>query len=195
MSSHVSYVDAASASAGASAPLKGISAGLLDARAGTGLRVGIVHTQWNAPVIDALVAGCRRELLARGVAEADIVVESVPGAYELPLGARLMLKSPVLQRPDARGVLRGLDAVVCVGCLIKGETMHFEYICEGVTQGIMRLNADFEVPVIFGVLAVLDEAQARARAGLLEGSHNHGEEWGQTAIKMALMRRRLQQGA
>ena len=85
----------------------------------------------------------------------------------------------------------GLDAVVCIGCLIKGDTMHFEYICEGVTQGIMRLNADTETPVIFGVLAVLDESQARARAGLEPGSHNHGEEWAHSAIKMALMRRKL----
>ena len=110
------------------APLKGIAADLLGARAGAGLRVGVVHTQWNAPVIDALVAGVRRELLARGVAPEDIFVEAAPGAYELPLAARLMLSSPAF-RP--RG---GLDAVVCVGCLIKGETMHFEYICEGVTQ-------------------------------------------------------------
>jgi 6,7-dimethyl-8-ribityllumazine synthase len=173
--------------------LKGISAELLGAGAGAGLRVGVVHTQWNAPVIDALVAGVLRELQARGVARGDIHVEAVPGAYELPLAARLMLRGAQagsLGR-DAAGARRELDAVVCVGCLIKGETMHFEYICEGVTQGVMRLNADLETPVIFGVLAVLNEEQAKARAGLLPGSHNHGEEWAQTAIKMALLRRRL----
>lgn len=172
------------------APLKGIASGLLGAHAGAGLRIGIVHTQWNAPVIDALVAGCLRELHAHGVARSDIVVEACPGAYELPLAARLLLRSPLHLR-DAHGAKHGLDAVVCIGCLIKGDTMHFEYICEGVTQGIMRLNADTETPVIFGVLAVLDEAQARARAGLEPGSHNHGEEWAQSAIKMALMRRKL----
>ena len=178
------------ASASAGAPLKGIAADLLPASAGAGLRIGIVHTQWNAPVIEALVAGCLRELEARGVARGDVVVESCPGAYELPLAARLLLHSPLHLR-DAKGSRHGLDAVVCIGCLIKGDTMHFEYICEGVTQGIMRLNADTQTPVIFGVLAVLDEAQARARAGLEPGSHNHGEEWAQSAIKMALLRRKL----
>ena len=103
----------------------------------------------------------------------------VPGSYELPFGAKCLIESS------------RVDVVVAVGCLIKGDTMHFEYICEGVTQGIMRLNADTETPVIFGVLAVLNEAQARARAGLEPGSHNHGEEWAQSAIKMALLRRKL----
>ena len=166
-----------------SLPLKGISHDLLAPGAGVGLRVGIVHSQWNAAVIDALVDGARRELLACGVLPADVVVESVPGAFELPLGAKLLLESPAISRP--------LDAVICVGCLIKGETMHFEYICEGVSQGITRVGLDAGRPVIFGVLAVLNEHQARMRAGLGEGAHNHGEEWAQSAIKMALLRSRL----
>lgn len=99
-----------------------------------------------------------------------------------------------------------VDAVVCIGCLIKGETMHFEYICEAVTQvrssardawqvhktgsqGIMRLNLDTGVPVIFGVLACTTELQALKRAGLTPDGHNHGEEWGQTAVTMANLRR------
>jgi len=103
----------------------------------------------------------------------------VPGSYELPLAARLLLDTG------------RVDAVIAIGCLIKGETMHFEYICEAVSQGIMRLNLESRVPVIFGVLACLTEEQARARAGL-SGSHgNHGKEWAQTALKMALLRRAL----
>ena len=83
------------------------------------------------------------------------------------------------------------DAVITLGCLIKGETMHFEYICEAVSRGIMALNTDAKrgVPVIFGVLAVLTDDQARARAGLIPGSHNHGTEWAATALKMAAFRR------
>ena len=165
--------------------LKGISPSLLPPGAGAGLRIGVVHTQWNEAVVGALVAGALRELEARGVRREDVAVESVPGAFELPLGARTL----------ALACGGALDAVICVGCLIKGETMHFEYICEGVSQGVMRTGLDLGVPVIFGVLAVLNEAQARARAGLEPGSHNHGEEWAQSAIKMARLRKRLAPGA
>ena len=83
------------------------------------------------------------------------------------------------------------DVVVCVGCLIKGDTMHFEYICEAVTQGIMRLNTEQDIPVLFGVLCVLNEDQAKARAGLSENSHNHGCEWAQSAILMARLKSRI----
>lgn len=81
------------------------------------------------------------------------------------------------------------DAVIAVGVLVKGETMHFEYIAEGVSQGLMRVSLDLGVPVVFGVLTVLDEGQARARAGLVEGGHNHGEDWGLAAVEMGVKRR------
>ena len=120
------------------------------------------------------------------------LLSQVPGAYELPFAAKCLMRSS------------DVDAVMCIGCLIKGETMHFEYICEAVTQGIMRLNLDGDNtppgPVIFGVLAVLNEEQAKARAGLGEGSdkHNHGVEWAQSALHMANVReehlRRLRPG-
>jgi len=80
------------------------------------------------------------------------------------------------------------DVVICIGCLIKGETMHFEYICQAVTQGIMDLNVRTETPVVFGVLTCLTEDQAKKRSGLGEHSHNHGEDWGHTAVEMALLR-------
>jgi 6,7-dimethyl-8-ribityllumazine synthase len=108
----------------------------------------------------------------------------VPGSYELVYGAKALIASS------------NVDAVLCIGCLIKGDTMHFEYICEAVTQGIMRLNVDSSpalnptnVPVIFGVLAVLNEEQAKARAGLLPGKHNHGVEWAVSALQMAAIRK------
>ncbi len=89
---------------------------------------------------------------------------------------------------------RGYNAIICIGCLIKGETMHFEYISESVSREIMALNTrDFDdsrgsVPVIFGVLTCLTEAQALSRAGLIKGGHgNHGESWGYTALEMSLV--------
>lgn len=143
---------------------------------GSGLRVAIVHTKWNAEVVNALVDGCRKELVRAGVKPEDVVTVSVSGAYELPYAASRVIAS------------QKIDAVVCVGCLIKGDTMHFEYICEAVTQGIMRVQLESHVPVLFGVLTVMNEQQARDRAGLSSSGHNHGVEWAQTAIEMGRLR-------
>lgn len=161
--------------------LKGISSSLIDSGSGSSLRIAIIHTQWNVAIVNSLVEGAKSELERLGV---DFIhIEQVPGAFELPLGADSVLSA---------GPLLNIDAVICIGCLIKGETMHFEYICEAVSQGIMRLNLDHKKPVIFGVLAVLNEKQAEARSGLGEHSHNHGIEWAQSAVKMALLKKRLQ---
>lgn len=81
------------------------------------------------------------------------------------------------------------DALIAIGVLIKGETMHFEYIADSVSQGLMRVGLDTGVPVIFGVLTVLSDDQAKARAGLTEGGHNHGEDWGLAAVEMAVKRK------
>ena len=102
------------------------------------------------------------------------MVLEVPGSYELVFGAKHLIDSA------------SVHAVVCLGTLIKGETMHFEYIADAVTQGIMRLNVESGVPVIFGVLTCLTEAQARARA---IGDNNHGVAWGKTAVEMALLKK------
>merc|ERR1719313_366534 len=107
----------------------------------------------------------------------DITVESVAGSYEVPCAAQLLLES------------KKFDAVICIGCLVKGETMHFEYICEAVSQGVMRLNLDYKVPVIYGVLSVLTEQQAKDRAGVGAG-HNSGKDWGNTAVESALLRKK-----
>ncbi|KDO28930.1 hypothetical protein SPRG_05803 [Saprolegnia parasitica CBS 223.65] len=156
------------------AALEALSTRALDGR---GLRIGICYTKWNEEVISALRDGAVATLKEAGVADKDIVLFSVPGAYELPYAASRMISS------------KAVDAVICIGCLIKGETMHFEYICEAVTQGIKDLNLTTGVPVLLGVLACLNETQARARAGLEEGGHNHGVEWAQTAIEMGILRR------
>jgi 6,7-dimethyl-8-ribityllumazine synthase len=81
------------------------------------------------------------------------------------------------------------DAIIAIGVLIKGETMHFEYISDAVSQGLMRVQLDTGVPVIFGVLTVLTEEQAKARAGVTSGSHNHGEDWGLAAVELGSKRK------
>merc|ERR1712154_106797 len=101
----------------------------------------------------------------------DVVVEKVAGSYELPAAAQVLLKSK--QR---------FDGVVCIGCLIKGETMHFEYISEAVTQGIMQLNLNYDSPTVYGVLGCLTEEQAKARAGVDGAGHNSGKDWGITVV-------------
>jgi 6,7-dimethyl-8-ribityllumazine synthase len=81
------------------------------------------------------------------------------------------------------------DAIIAVGVLIKGETMHFEYIADSASHGLMRVQLDTGVPVVFGVLTVLNDEQAQARAGITSGSHNHGEDWGLAAVEMGVKRK------
>lgn len=148
--------------------------------AGSQLRIGILHARWNDSIIQALVKGCIARLTEFGVKEENIVVETVPGLFELPFGSKLFIdKQKALGQP--------LDAVIPIGVLIKGSTMHFEYICDSVTHQLMKLNFEAGIPIIFGVLTCLTEEQAEARAGLIEGKmHNHGEDWGAAAVEMAL---------
>ena len=108
----------------------------------------------------------------------DIIVRHVPGTFELTLGAQWMAE------------YEDLDGVICLGCVIQGETPHFTYICQGVTQGITQLNLDYNIPFIFGVLTTLDLRQALDRAG---GKHgNKGDEAAVTAIKMAALQRLIE---
>ncbi|KAI5960403.1 RIB4 [Candida pseudojiufengensis] len=146
---------------------------------GSNLRIGILHARWNKKIIDSLVSGAIQKLIELGVKESNIIIESVPGSFELPFGSKLFFeKQQKKQQP--------LDAIIPIGVLIKGSTMHFEYICESTTQQLMKLNFDLNIPVIFGVLTCLTEEQAEARAGLIEGKmHNHGEDWGAAAVEMA----------
>ena len=87
-----------------------------------------------------------------------------------------------------KGSIQPFDAIIAVGVLIKGETMHFEYIAESVSHGLMRVQLDSGVPVIFGLLTVLKDEQGKMRAGLAEGGHNHGEDWGWAAVEMGVKR-------
>ena len=135
-----------------------------------GKKFGIVVSEWNENVTAALLDGARTTLLKHGVSEEDILVKTVPGSFELIFGASRMVKM-------------GVDAVIAIGCVIRGDTPHFDYICQGTTQGLAHLNATQPVPVIYGLITTNDMQQALDRCG---GKHgNKGDECAVTAIKMA----------
>ncbi|KAI8846867.1 6,7-dimethyl-8-ribityllumazine synthase [Chytridium lagenaria] len=133
---------------------------------------------WNAAVVDELTSKSVSTLQEYGVAKDDIVVKSVPGSFELPFAVQSLLQS------------QKFDAAIAIGVLIKGHTMHFEYIADSTTSGLMRVGLDTKIPVIFGVLTCLTEEQAFKRAGIGrdgDRGHNHGIDWAQAAIEMALL--------
>ncbi|CCE61114.1 hypothetical protein TPHA_0A00290 [Tetrapisispora phaffii CBS 4417] len=148
---------------------------------GSKLRIGIIHARWNRVIIDALVKGAIERMRELGVKEENIIVETVPGSYELPWGTKRFV-----DRQKKMG--EPLDAVIPIGVLIKGSTMHFEYISDSTTHALMKLQNQVQLPVIFGLLTCLTEEQAFARAGIDEGHtmHNHGEDWGAAAVEMSV---------
>jgi len=139
------------------------------------MRFGIVVSDWNMEITWSLLDGAVKTLLKHGVADKNIVVKHVPGSFELTLGAQFLAEYD------------DLDAVICLGCVIRGETPHFEYICQGVTHGITQLNLEYNLPFIFGVLTTNTQQQAIDRAGGKLG--NKGDEAAVTAIKMASLQR------
>ncbi|KAJ6020799.1 hypothetical protein N7540_006303 [Penicillium herquei] len=196
-------------------PIKG--PGEAQSHDGSGLRVAIIHARWNDKIISELVAGAKRSLLAGGVSEDNITIETVPGSYELPYGVqRLYAASQVQASSSGEGISatdllsastsdlsksatgptkKPFDAIIAIGVLIKGATMHFEYIADAVSHGLMRVQLDSGVPVIFGLLTVLTEEQGLERAGLgSNGMHNHGEDWGSAAVELGVKRREWSEG-
>jgi 6,7-dimethyl-8-ribityllumazine synthase len=138
--------------------------------------VVIVKTEWNAHIIDRLEEGCKNVLLANGVRSKTVVV---PGAFEIPFAIKQL---------QAHGELP-VDAFIALGTVIRGDTPHFDYVCKGITDGVMQLNLMLDVPTIFGVLTVENEKQAEERIG---GIHGHkGEEAATTAIKMIAFNKSL----
>mgnify|MGYP000002544510 FL=1 len=136
----------------------------------SGLRFGIVVSQWNKNITDGLYKGAKSTLIDCGILEKNIEKLKVPGSFELIYGAKILAK-------------RKCDAIICLGSIIQGETKHFDYVCQGVTNGIKDLNISLEIPVIFGVLTDNTMDQAINRSG---GKHgNKGVEAAITAIKMA----------
>jgi len=144
---------------------------------GADMIIGIVVAEWNHNVTGNLLNGAKQTLLANGVKEENIHVTWVPGSFELPLGAQFLLENDKV------------DAVVCLGCVIQGETKHFDFVCHGTTQGIMDLNLKYNKPVVFGLLTDNTLQQSLDRSG---GKHgNKGIECAVTALKMVGLKRDL----
>ncbi|CAF9915887.1 hypothetical protein IMSHALPRED_002731 [Imshaugia aleurites] len=199
---------------------------------GSNLRIAIVHARWNTEIISALVAGTRKSLLASGVKEENIIVQDVPGSYELPFAVqRFLMNPPIESSNNPTGPISAVtdllssasltdltapgppafsaqassgsskaplktpfSAIIAIGVLIKGETMHFEYIADATSHGLMKVQLDLGVPVVFGLLTVLNEEQGRARAGM-DGKHCHGEDWGKAAVELGVKRQVWAEGS
>jgi 6,7-dimethyl-8-ribityllumazine synthase len=148
-------------------------------RAG-GCRFAIVVSRFNPEITDGLLAGAREALTEAEVRDEDVTLVRVPGAFELPLAAQRLAESG------------RFDAVICLGCLIKGDTMHFEYIADAATRGIAEIGLATGVPVTFGVLTTLTDEQAELRAR--PGADNKGREAASAAVEMATLLRAIDGG-
>ncbi|MBX2926123.1 MAG: 6,7-dimethyl-8-ribityllumazine synthase [Chitinophagaceae bacterium] len=138
--------------------------------------VVIVRTEWNNDIVGKLEEGCIKVLKNYGI---DHKVITVPGAFEVPFGIAAYWNAPHIAD-------RKPDAFVALACVIRGDTPHFDYVCKGITDGVVQLNIQLPVPVVFGVLTVDNDQQALERVG---GKHGHkGEEAAVTALKMIALK-------
>ena len=140
-------------------------------------KAGIVVAKWHADITSVLAEGAKKTLKKAGFKEENILIHEVPGAFELPLGAQFLIE------------YSKVDLAICIGCLVKGETPHFHYISDAVTNSISRLSLQYVRPVAYGVLTVDTIEQAKDRAG---GKHgNKGEEAAQAAVEMLNLKEKL----
>lgn len=139
----------------------------------TDLQVAVLVTSWHKNITDGLLAGAERALKAAG--NDTYEVWNVPGAFELPLAAQYAID-------------QGADVVIALGCVIYGETPHFEYVCRAATDGLTRVQLDTGIPIGFGLLTVNDEQQALDRAGLPGSKEDKGREAVEAAVLMASMK-------
>lgn len=134
------------------------------------MKFGIIVSEWNNDITDELLKGAYNTLIKYGAKKSHIIIKNVPGAFEIPFAASLLAENT------------DVDSVICIGCVIQGDTPHFTYICQGVTYSISKLNLIFNIPFIFGILTTNNKQEAIDRAG---GKHgNKGVEAAITAIKM-----------
>lgn len=133
-------------------------------------RFAIVASRWNPRIVDALIEGAQRALIEHGAIEAMIDLVRVPGAWEIPMAAAQLATT------------RRYNAIIALGCVVRGDTRHYEHVADGCTQGLMRVALDHDVPVLNGVLAVERNADAQARAGGVHG--NKGEDVALAAIEI-----------
>ncbi|MBB3188269.1 6,7-dimethyl-8-ribityllumazine synthase [Microbacter margulisiae] len=141
------------------------------------MRFGIVVSEWNPDVTERLLAGAYETLQKHGVTPDQIEIQHVPGSFELVFGAKLLAEKCAV------------DAVIVLGAVVRGGTPHFDYVCQGVTQGVTQLNISQSIPVIFGLLTTDTMQQALDRAGGIHG--NKGDEAAITAIKMVHLKRSI----
>ena len=149
------------------------SSGAMPELNGKGLRIGIVYARFNDHIVTALRDGALRGLERCGVADNDIVEHWVPGAFEVPLAAKVLAETGTV------------DAIICLGTVIRGDTPHFEYVCEAATRGVQEAQMSTGIPVMFGVLTLNTEQQAIDRSG--PGIDNKGDEAALGAVEMALL--------
>lgn len=142
-----------------------------------GMKISIVVSEWNEDVTNGLLKGAVSTLKQYGIKESDLQIEFVPGSYELPIAAQMLIEA------------KNPDAVICLGCVIQGETRHFDFVCEAVSQGVKDVSLKYNKAVIFGVLTDNNKEQSLARSGGALG--NKGDEAAVTAIKMVELQKRL----
>ncbi len=143
------------------------------------MRIGIVVSEWNNEVTEKLFEGAYETLVSSGCKKGNIVRKNVPGSFELPTGALFFAEYD------------DVDAVICLGCVIQGETRHFEFICHAVAEGLMDLSIKFGMPFVFGVLTTDNLKQATERSGGKLG--NKGIEAAVTAIKMVALQQEFEE--
>lgn len=145
------------------------------------IRIGIVVSEWNDHITESLFNGAYNTLTGQGVPAGNIFVQHVPGSFELPTAAEIMFRN------------MELDGVICIGCIIQGETRHFEFIANAVAQGIMEVGLKYGKPTVFSVLTCNDMQQAEDRSG---GKHgNKGVEGAVSCLKMIEMERSIEKRA
>ncbi len=148
-----------------------------DIPSGAGMCIGIVVAEWNSGITGSLFDGAVNTLVQNGVKKDDIIIIKVPGSFELTMGAQFLCED------------KKIDAVITLGCVIQGETRHFDFICDAVAHGVTNVSIKYNKPVIFGVLTPNDQQQAEDRAG---GKHgNKGVEAAVTALKMVALKKGL----
>ncbi|MBF0649091.1 6,7-dimethyl-8-ribityllumazine synthase [Dysgonomonas sp. GY75] len=137
---------------------------------GGDMKIGIIVSEWNEAITTPLLQGAYNTLIKHGVKKENILIDFVPGSFELIFGSKHMVEN------------KQIDAVIALGCVVRGDTPHFDYVCSGVTQGIADMNIRYDIPFIFGLLTTDNMQQAEERAGGRYG--NKGDECAITALKM-----------
>ena len=140
-----------------------------------GMKIAVVVAEWNTEITEGLKKGAVETLLQQGISENNLQVHYVPGCFELPLAAQMLLEK------------QNIDAVICIGCVIRGETSHFDFVCQGTTFGIQSVSLKYNKPVVFCVLTDNTIDQSRTRSGGVHG--NKGVEAAVTAIKMIALQK------